>query len=218
MHGLYRWRKALSFMPMEGHVDSGLAVALLEATRSHDRPSEVLEDEDLSVSLPRRLGLSGVIDTQINRYEQAARAGRRMPVDEFIGLLKLVLRRPDAEPILREAGVRMAARHFEKANRLAVGIVRKMPRVIGFIVLARGERKLLRNITGTNRVDVKGKPLVARLHQSPTAMLEPVGVSCALYGSAFEELASLYTERKAKAAHSRCMVNGGGICQWTLDV
>ena len=218
MHGLYRSRKAVSFLRMEGQVDSGLAVALLEATRSHDRPSEVLEDEDLSVSLPRRLGLSGVIDTQINRYEQAAKAGRRMPLEEFISLLKLVLRRPDAEPILRETGARVAQRHFERATGLGIGIVRKMPRAIGFVVLARAERKMLRKITGTDRVDVKGKPLVARLHQSPTAMLEPAGVSCAIYGSAFERLASLYTNKKAKAAHSRCMVNGGGICQWTLDV
>lgn len=203
---------------MEGFVDSGLAVSLLEATRSHDRPSEVLEDEDLSVSMPRRLGLSGVIDTQIQRYEAAARSGKRMPLDEFINLLKLVLRRPDAEPILREAGALMAARHFEKASGLGVGIVRKMPRAVGFIVLARSQRKLLRKITGTDRIDVKGNPLVARLHQSPTAMLEPPGVSCALYGSAFEELAKLYTSKKARVAHSRCMVNGGAICQWTLDV
>ncbi|HUP88305.1 MAG TPA: hypothetical protein VM100_03095 [Longimicrobiales bacterium] len=197
---------------------ASLAVALLESTRSHDRPSEVLEDEDLSVSLPRRLGLSGVVETQIQRYEAAARAGRPMPLEEFKSLLKLVLRRPDAEAILRETGVRAATRQFEKVPGLATTMVRKLPRALGFIILARAQRKLLKNITGVDRLDVKGKPLVARLHQSPTAMLEPAGVSCALYGSAFEELASLYVGKRAKVTHSRCMVNGGAICQWTLDV
>lgn len=196
---------------------ASLAVELLEATRSHDRPSEVLEDEDFSESLPRRLGLSNVIDTQINRYQGAGRAGRRIPADEFISLLKLVLRRPDAEAILRETGARIASRQFEKAPDIGVKFARVVPRALGFVFVARAARKLLRNITGTDRVDVRGKPLVARLHQPATAMLEPAGVSCALYGSAFEEIASLYLGKKAKVAHSRCVINGGSICEWTLD-
>jgi hypothetical protein len=43
-------------------------------------------------------------------------------------------------------------------------------------------------------------------------------VSCMLYGSAFEEIASLYLGRKAKVSHKRCVINGGSICEWTLDV
>ena len=58
---------------------AALPLALLQSTRSHDRPGEVLEDEDLSASLPRRLGLSGVIESQIQRYETAARSGKRVP-------------------------------------------------------------------------------------------------------------------------------------------
>src|SRR5437773_6434490 len=98
---------------MKDHVIAALPVALLEATRSHDRPTEVLEDENVTLSLPRRLGLSNVVDTQIRRYEDAVRSGRRIPLDEFTSLLKLVLRRPDAEPILREAGARVAVQRFE---------------------------------------------------------------------------------------------------------
>jgi hypothetical protein len=197
---------------------ASLAVALLEATRSHDRPSEVLEDEDFSESLPRRLGLSNVIDTQINRYEGAGRAGRRIPLDEFISLLKLVLRRPDAETILRETGARIAARQMEKTAALKVKMVRIMPRALSFVIIARAARKLLRNITGSDHVDVGGKPLVARLHQPATAALEPAGVSCMLYGSAFEEIAALYLGKPAKVSHTVCVINGGSICQWTLDV
>ncbi|HEX6558226.1 MAG TPA: hypothetical protein VF021_02165 [Longimicrobiales bacterium] len=203
---------------MEGQVVATLAVSLLEATRSHDRPGEVLEEEDLSVSLPRRLGLSGVIETQIQRYEGAVRARRRLPLDEFISLLKLVLRRPDAEAILREAGTRAAARHFEKTPGFYVTMVRAMPRALGFVFVARAARKMLRNITGTDHVDVRGRPLTAHLHQPPTARLEPVGTACALYGSAFEEIVTLYVGKKARVAHSRCVINGGSICEWKVEV
>ncbi|MGQ0562401.1 MAG: hypothetical protein ACT443_11060 [Gemmatimonadota bacterium] len=195
---------------------ASLAVALLEATRSHDRPSEVLEDENFSASLPRRLGLSDVVDTQIKRYEGAP--GRRIPLHEFISLLKLVLRRPDAEAILNEAGERIAARQFERTPAFKIKVVRLLPRALGFVILARAARRLLRNVAGTDHIDVKGKPLVARLHQPATARLEPAGVSCALYGSAFQEIASLYLGKEARVAHSRCIINGGSNCQWTLDV
>lgn len=203
---------------MEGQVVAALAVALLEATRSHDRPGEVLEEEDLSASLPRRLGLSGVIETQIHRYETAAKARRRLPFDEFVSLLKLVLRRPDAEAILREAGARVAKRQFDASPKFYVGMVRVLPRAIGFVIVARRARKLLRNITGTDHVDVRGRPLTAHLHQPPTAMLEPVGTSCALYGAAFEEIVTLNVGKKARVVHSRCVINGGSICEWKVDV
>lgn len=203
---------------MEGHVAAALAVALLEATRSHDRPVEVIEDESFAISLPRRLGLSGVIETQIQRYDVAARANRRIPLEEFTNLLKLVLRRPDAETILREAGSRVAARRFERAPRSYVATVRALPRALAFVFVARATRKLLRDITGSDHIDVHGKPLAVRLHQPATAMLEPAGIACALYGAAFEEIASLYLGKRARVTHARCIVNGGSICQWTLEV
>jgi hypothetical protein len=203
---------------LQGSVTATLAVALLEATRAHDRPEEMLEAEDVTTSLPRRLGLSGVIEAQIQRYETAVRERRRLPLDEFVSLLKLVLRRPDAEPILREAGERVAARTFADAPGFYVSTLRILPRALSFVFVARSARKLLRNITGSTHVEVRGKPLVARLHQPVTAPLEPPGVACALYGSAFGELASLYLDRKARAVHAPCVINGGSICQWTVDI
>lgn len=178
----------------------------------------MLEDEDFTESLPRRFGLSGVVETQIQRYEGAGRAGRRIPDDEFVSLLKLVLRRPDAGAILREAGERIAAWQFERSAGFFVSAVRIVPRALGFVIVSRAARKLLRNITGSDHIDVKGKPLVARLHQPATAMLEPAGTSCELYGAAFAEITSLYLGKKARVTHSRCVINGGSICQWTLDV
>jgi hypothetical protein len=203
---------------LEGSVLATMPVALLEATRSHDRPGEVLEDENLSVSLPRRLGLSDVIENQIFRYDTAARAGRRIPLDEFVSLLKLVLRRPDAEPILHEAGARVATRQFDNTPGFLVSLVRVLPRALAFVFVARAVRKLIRDITGSRHVDVRGKPLSVQLHQPVTAHLEPVGVSCALYGAAFEEITSLYLRKKARVAHSRCVINGGSICEWQAEV
>jgi predicted hydrocarbon binding protein len=200
-----------------GAVVAALPLALLEATRSHDRPSEVLQDEDLAISLPRRLGLSGVVDTQIRRFQTAARSGKRVPLDDFSNLLKLVLRRPDAEAILRETGARVARAQFDKVPPTWLSLVRLMPRAVRYAAIRRAARRLLRNIAGSDTVTVQGSPVHARIKNPATALLEPAGMACALYGAAFEELASLYLGRKANVVHARCAVRGGDSCEWRLE-
>ncbi|MGZ7236654.1 hypothetical protein ACXWOK_10690, partial [Streptococcus pyogenes] len=43
---------------------------LLETLRDMDRPEELLEGEDLTASMPRRLGLSDVVYLQIHRFRE----------------------------------------------------------------------------------------------------------------------------------------------------
>ena len=112
----------------------------------------------------------------------------------------------------------MAARTFAEAPGFYVNMIRFLPRALSFVFVARSARKLLRNITGSTHVEVRGKPLVARLHQPVTAPLDPPGVSCALYGAAFAEIASLYLKKRGRVVHAPCVINGGPICQWTLDI
>jgi hypothetical protein len=201
----------------DGAVVAALPLALLAATRSHDRPSEVLEDEDLSVSLPRRLGLSGVIGTQIMRYETAARSGKRVSNDEFVNLLKLVLRRPDAETILRETGARVAQRQFDGVPPTWLKLLRILPRAAINAAIRRATNRLLRNISGSDDVAVQGKPIRARITKPVTAFLDPPGVACTLYGAAFEELASSYLGKKTSVAHDKCATQGSEYCDWRLD-
>jgi hypothetical protein len=199
-----------------GVVVAALPLALLAATRSHDRPSEVLEDEDLSISLPRRLGLSSVIVTQIQRYETAARSGKKVSHDEFVNLLKLVLRRPDAEPILRETGALVAQRQFEKVSPSWLKLLRILPRAVVYAAIRRAARRLLRNISGSDEVTVHGNPVRAQIKKPAAANLEPAGIGCALYGAAFEELASLYLNKRANVRPTRCASKDGDLCEWEL--
>jgi hypothetical protein len=196
---------------------AALPLALLQSTRAHDRPGEVLEDEDLSASLPRRLGLSGVIETQIHRYETAAKSGKRVPSDEFNNLLKLMLRRPDAENILRQTGARVAQRQFESVPQGWLKVLRIMPRAVMLAAIRRATTKLFKNIAGTNNISVSGNPIHARIKSPQTAALEPAGIACALYASAFEEIASLYLGRKARVQQVKCVTAGGSYCDWQLE-
>jgi predicted hydrocarbon binding protein len=196
-----------------GYVLPALPLALLECVRAHDRPGEVLEDEDLAVSLPRRLGLTGVVHAQIQRYETARDSGKKVPVSELTSLLQLVLRRPDAEAILRETGQRVARRPARGLASLRLSAIRAMPRGMVFMAIRRAARRLLRGLVGDARVAIEGKPLVVRIRQSPTARVDTT--ACVLYTGALEELIEVYSGKPREVLHPRCSARGDDLCEWS---
>ena len=136
-----------------------LPLAVLESVRDHDRPSEVLEEEDLTASLPRRLGLTGVVESQIHRYRVARKRRERIPGDDVADLLRLVLRRPDATAILDEAGRELARRHRRKPLYRLAGAARILPDALSTRIAKGSVGRLMRRITGGSPVEVTRVPL-----------------------------------------------------------
>jgi predicted hydrocarbon binding protein len=192
-----------------------LPLALLESVRDSDRPGEVLEDEDLTVSLPRRLGLTGVVDAQIRRYESARRWTRSVPHSELVSLYRLVLRRPDASRILFDAGRALAGMRFERTPAAAATAMRVLPRALVLGTVRRVTRRLLRSIGADRKVEVR-KPLVVRLEHADIARLDDAGTACRVYTGLIEELTELYTGSDATVDHTGCMARGDAACEWTL--
>jgi hypothetical protein len=85
-------------------VHARVALALLLSVKALDRPGELLLDEDVKVTMPRRLGLSQVVDAEVRRLQQLARRGGRLDLDTWEGLVGLVERRPDAPRVGWRAG------------------------------------------------------------------------------------------------------------------
>ncbi len=105
MHGQGRMARM-----RDRQVDAAVALAILEGLRAADRPEEYLEDEDLSITLPRRLGLSDVVGRGIRRYDEEARRGRRVAESEVADLVALVVRRGDADEVFHGVGRSLAER------------------------------------------------------------------------------------------------------------
>lgn len=194
-----------------------LPLALLEALRAQDRPHEVLEDEDLTTSLPRRFGLTGVVASQIERYREAARKGRGVPVDDVVDLIRLVLRRPDAPQILREAGYLAARQYFERIPRTAASALGVLPRATAAAAARRGARKLLQRLHGAGHLEVVRKPWRIRLFDPVTARLDTPGTPCSFYTAALEECFFLYTRNRPQFTHSNCAALGDDCCEWSLS-
>lgn len=197
-----------------GRVWPELPLALLEAVRDQDRPVEILEAEDLSASLPRRFGLSGVVTSQIQRYEAAVASGTRVPVADLISLLQLVLRRPDGGSIVREMGRRVTRQRVGDGVPLSARLMRRSSTLV-FGPIRRRARRLLRGMVGTARLEMAGKPLTVRITPAFTADLG--SGACGLYTGALEELVRIYAGKERRIVHSFCMAHGDAHCEWSVE-
>lgn len=201
---------------LAGKVSPILPLGLLEAVRSHDRPEEVFEDEYLPASLPRRFGLTDVVESQIRRYEQAQRRGTAVPVEEVKDLLRLILRRPDAPAILSDAGRSIAGDILGPASRSSKLGLRILPRRALEARVRRAAKRLLRRLVGPGKLVVSGRPPTVRIIGSATSALDADGTACVLYGAALEELVFRYTQDRRVVEHTHCAARSDEACVWML--
>jgi hypothetical protein len=199
----------------EGSVAAAFPVAILESVRSHDRPGEVLEDEDLTISLPRRFGLTGVVDTQSRRYEAAQREGRTVRLEEVMGLVRLVLRRPDADPILRETGERLARWHFRRTPGLWQRVLQRGPTRLALRSARRAAVRALRDLQAGSRVEGT-RPFTLRVDDPVTTRLQE-GIACTLFTGLLEEQVRLYTGTSHAVSHRLCAAHGYDVCEWGIN-
>lgn len=193
-----------------------LPLLLLETMRDMDRPAEVLEDEDLAASLPRRFGLSDVVFVQIRRFQEEVRQKRLQRVSDVEDLVRLVVRRPDASEIFLEAGRRVARNAWRDRARAVRGGVRFLPNPLALMSANRAARKLLRRLTGASAFRAQRWPVELRIHDSLTARADASGAACSLYTGVFEETLRLYTGRAYRAHHHSCATRGGESCEWQV--
>ncbi len=177
---------------------------------------EVLEDEDLAASLPRRLGLTGVVESQIHRYRIARRRRERVSADDVVDLLRLVMRRPDCEPILREAGHDLAKHHHRKVLYRLSALARVLPEGIGSWVAQRSVNALMRRIGGAGFHTLRS-PFRVESRGAVTARADPHGVACVLYAAATEEAYHQATGRRPAVTHPECEAKGGERCLWQVE-
>ena len=196
-----------------GHVLPAFPLALLERMRAHDHPGEVMEEEDLQLSMPRRLGLTGVVFTQMRRYEDAHRGGRAVPYAEVVSLIQLVLRRPDASAILWETGELMAQRRIQRVPRGFIRMTQILPGA-GNGSAARVTRRLLRSLSGGGTITMTKRPFTVVFSDCPVATLDEIGTACALYTGAIETVLRSYTGRDVRVVHTTCRAHGHPACEW----
>jgi hypothetical protein len=187
-----------------------VALTLLEGIRYQDAPTEILESEDPSHTMPRRLGLSDVIDRQIHRYRKEAHSGGRISDDEFRDLVRLVIRRPDSEDVFYHAGSILAADDRPPGWRDG------LPRSWGFSLARRRVRKRLVRLFGRRVGGFAAGPftLEARTHLFVDG--DPGGDACHFLTGFCQAVLQRYHGSRATVVHSLCESRHDVLCRWTV--
>ena len=197
-------------------VHPGIALALLTSLRDQDTPEEAIEDEAYSESLPRRLGLNDVINVQMRRYADLKDAGRSLALSEFLDLVRLISRRPDARDIFRSAGVALAAERFAESSPLSKAFRRMYPEGVR-------RRKLIRSMSRAARALSPGAEVVA--DRDPPGMmigdcaLAPAGVAgnaCEILTAVLDVCVAEIWDPGLSVRHDECMGRGAERCVWTV--
>lgn len=191
---------------------------LLETMRDMDRPDEYLEGEDVSVSMPRRLGLSDVVGKQIHRFREEVKRKRMQLPATVADLVGLVIRRPDADEIFEEAGRRVARHAWQERSKAFRRTVRWLPQGAKQRSARKAAVRLFRQLSGQGDFSVGIKPVSLHITGSLTAAADPGGAACAFYSGVLSELVTEYTGRKHSATHPHCEARGGASCEWLTQV
>jgi hypothetical protein len=190
-------------------------LALLEAIRALDLPTEDgLEEFHPELTL-KRLGMNRTVAAGIERYRSLAGSGRKVvEAGEVAALVRLVERRRDAALVYSEAGRRAARLAAQRVPALLVWLARRLPwggQSLGWLVARR-----LAGLLGV-RLERRGFEFEARLEPVAAAALAEGGTGCSLFGSAAAELLRLFTSFDGALLHRSCRARGEAHCEWRAD-
>lgn len=191
-------------------VAAQVALSLLEALRSVDSPGEKLENEVVARTIPRRLGLSEVVERQIELYRDHARKGRKLSDEELAGFTRLVNKRPDAAKVFCEMGVKLAEGHMP-------GRKWWLPRVLRFRMVRRATQRTLRKLFGQRVGGFVSGTFSLEVSVSPFVQMDPSGDACELVTGFCEHAVRKGVGGDLKVVKHSCETRGDRVCKWSLE-
>ncbi len=187
-------------------VSARVALTILEVLRASDRPFEVFEEEDTSITMPRRLGLSDVVERRIRTYQEETKKGNKISDGEFGDLVRLVVKRPDARAIFLECGARLAGRAPRRS--------RFVPRRLGLALAKRRTRRRLRGLFGRRVGGFADGGFVLEGRSLLFIQSDSTGDACSLVSGLCSATLSRSIQDPPTIAHIACEAREDAYCRW----
>ena len=190
-------------------VSALVALTILEVLQASDRPFEVFEEEDTSITMPRRLGLSDVVDRRIRTYQEETKKGNKISDEEFEDLVRLVVKRPDARAIFLECGARLAGKRSRRS--------RFVPRRLGLALAKRRTQKRLRALFGRRVGGFADGGFVLEGRSLLFIQSDSRGDACSLVSGLCSATLSGSVEDPPTVVHIACEARGDAYCRWGVQ-
>lgn len=191
-------------------VSALVGLSLLEVIRMRDLPTEILDSENPSQTLPRRLGLSEAVGQQIRRLRAETRRRGGISEEEVKALFGLVLRRPDAEAVFFQAGELLGGKDAEKGGRR-----RWYPERIGYALARRQVGRRFRSLFGRPMGEFGHGPFTLEASKHFLLEMDGEGQACALLSGFAQSILSRCLSRPVEVTHSTCLGTRHDLCRWT---
>ncbi len=179
---------------------------ILEVIQTSDRPFEVFEEEDTSVTMPRRLGLSDVVVRRIQHYQEETKRGSKISDEEFSDLVRLVIRRPDSRSVFLECGARLAGKASLQPKFL--------PRKLGLALAKRRVRKRLQTLFGRRIGGFADGGFVLEGRSLLFIQSDAGGDACSLVSGLCAATVNGAINDPPSIAHIACEARGDAYCRW----
>lgn len=200
-------------MALSPDAHSILPLAVLEAMRNLDSPSDEEVAEYVDELLKKRLGLSDTVAAQIARYEAVVRRDGTVTGDELEQILRLVSRRTDATLVFADGGRRAARRAVGRLSGLSRWSAGRLPKFLSRRIGFRAARRAAAEVFSLSLGREDGRPR-AVLPPSWAVAATPDGAACQFFAAALAELLRQLVEYEGVITHTSCRARGDARCEW----
>ena len=196
----------------KGRVSSVVGLSLLEVIRALDLPTEVLASEDPTQTMPRRLGLSDVVDQQIRFFREQVRKRERITDQQARDLTHLVLRRPDSEEAFLKAGELLVGN-----SKPRKGLWRFYPEKALYSLARRQTRRRIRSLFGRSIGGFAHGAFTLEARGHFLLDLDPGGDACALVTGLAQSILGRFLRRPVEVRHTACEARKNDLCRWVVS-
>ncbi len=208
-HRMEQTEMAESRVSGRQRVSALVALTFLEVIQASDRPFEVFEEEDTSITMPRRLGLSDVVERRIRNYQKETKKGHKISDEEFVDLVRLVVRRPDARAVFLECGARLAGKPPRQP--------RLVPRRLGLALARRRVRKRLKTLFGRRVGGFADGAFVLEGRSLLFIQSDSGGDACSLVSGLCSATLNGSIQDPPTVWHIACEARGDAYCRWGIQ-
>lgn len=196
----------------KSRVAAVVGLSLLEVIRKLDLPTEVLASEDPTQTMPRRLGLSDVVEHQIRIFREKVRKRERITDQQAHDLFHLVLRRPDSEEAFLEAGEMLAG-----PAKAWKGLGQIYPKKALYSLARRQTRRRLKSLFGRPLGGFAHGPFTLEAKGHFLLDFDPGGDACALVTGLAGSVLRRYLGSEVEVRHTSCEARKHDLCRWVLS-
>jgi hypothetical protein len=193
-------------------VSSVVGLSLLEMIRALDLPAEVLASEDPTQTMPRRLGLSEVVDQQIRLFREQVRKRERITDQQAQDLFHLVLRRPDSEGAFLKAGQLLLG-----DDKPLKGLQRLYPKKALYSLARRRTRKRIQSLFGRPIGGFSHGLFTLEARGHFLLDMDPGGDACALVTGLAQSILRGCLGRSIEVSHIACEGRKQDLCRWVIS-